>query len=348
MRQDENQLRLNTHWTYISTRVDQTRDYLNSYRAFGRYNFFDIFAAIGTERRPLKDHLPKVGRLPRRHRKTPSSGSGAAPVIWRKPRHFACIIHSNSPPHPLAASQPPQPKRTSVNRDHFVSLFSCEHLRANATGGVAVPKLVPTAVIGNGPGPWLPTRFYALTTTLNTLATRHHCGELQFYFHHRGFKYLLQFRSKFLFSQRNSESPRDSKRLLYCFLSLTREVVIVKSELQAARKDKTKKKKERLRLKKSASFSRTNPKWKRTFAELVKIRSVRWWRAFAVKVTRSISIAPSFSLSKKGREKKNIARRFTRAALLWYLTSTERATPSHHDCCLSTRREESASVRGRE
>lgn len=127
---------------------------------------------------------------------------------------------------------------------------------------------------------------------------------IQFYFHHRGFKYLLQFRSKFLFSQRNSESPRDSKRLLYCFLSFTREVVIVKSELQAARKDKTKKKKkERLRLKKSASFSRTNPKWKRTFAELVKIRSVRWWRAFAVKVTRSISIAPSFSLSKKRQRK---------------------------------------------
>ena len=145
-------------------------------------------------------------------------------------------------------------------------------------------------------------------------------------------------------------------RNVCCINSLTQEVVIVKSKLQAARKYKTKKKKKKiegerdcaLRTRRSASFSRTNPKWKRTFAELVKIRSVRWWRAFAVKVTRSISIAPSFSLSKKGREKKNIARRFTRAALLWYLTSTERATPSHHDCCLSTRREESASVRERE
>lgn len=49
-------------------------------------------------------------------------------MIWRKPRHFACIIHSNSSPHPLLAASQPQPKRTSVNRDHFVSLFSCPAL----------------------------------------------------------------------------------------------------------------------------------------------------------------------------------------------------------------------------
>lgn len=48
--------------------------------------------------------------------------------------------------------------------------------------------------------------------------------------------------------------------------------------------------------------------------------------------------------ARKSEEKKNIARRLTRAALSWYLTSSERATPSHHDCCLSTRREESARV----
>lgn len=73
-------------------------DYLNGREPFGRYNFFNILATIGTGRRPLKDHPPKVGRLPRRHRKTPSSGSGVALVISRKPRHFACIIHCNSPP----------------------------------------------------------------------------------------------------------------------------------------------------------------------------------------------------------------------------------------------------------
>lgn len=49
-------------------------------------------------------------------------------MIWRKPRHFACIIHSNSSPHPPLAASQPQPKRTSVNRDHFVSLFSCPAL----------------------------------------------------------------------------------------------------------------------------------------------------------------------------------------------------------------------------
>lgn len=48
-----------------------------------------------------------VGRLPRRHRKTPSSGSGAAPVISRKPHHFACIIHSNSPGTPPPLCHPP-------------------------------------------------------------------------------------------------------------------------------------------------------------------------------------------------------------------------------------------------
>lgn len=87
----------------------RTRDYLNGYGPFGRYNFFNISAPIGAGRRPLKDHPPtKVGRLPRRHRKTPSSGSGAAPVISRKPHHFACIIHSNSPgslPSPPLAAQ---------------------------------------------------------------------------------------------------------------------------------------------------------------------------------------------------------------------------------------------------
>lgn len=30
----------------IHVRVGQTRDYLNCYRAFGRYNFFDILAPI--------------------------------------------------------------------------------------------------------------------------------------------------------------------------------------------------------------------------------------------------------------------------------------------------------------
>lgn len=62
-------------------------------------------------------------------------------MIWRKPRHFACIIHSNSSPHPPSCASQPQPKRTSVNRDHFVSLFSCSS--------------VPTPVTGNGLGPWL-------------------------------------------------------------------------------------------------------------------------------------------------------------------------------------------------
>lgn len=86
--------------------MERACDYLNGYGPFGRYNFFNISAPIGAGRRPLKDHpssLPpaKVGRLPRRHRKTPSSGNGAAPVISRKPRHFACIIHSNSPGIPL-------------------------------------------------------------------------------------------------------------------------------------------------------------------------------------------------------------------------------------------------------
>jgi len=89
-------------------RTVRARDYLNGYGPFGRYNFFNISAPIGTGRRPLKDHPPtKVGRLPRRHRKTPSSGSGAASVISRKPHHFACIIHSNSPvlPAPSLAAQ---------------------------------------------------------------------------------------------------------------------------------------------------------------------------------------------------------------------------------------------------
>lgn len=84
----------------------RARDYLNGYEPFGRYNFFNISTPIGAGRRPLKDHpSTKVGRLPRRHRKTPSSGSGAAPVISRKPHHFACIIHSNSPGSPLAAQR---------------------------------------------------------------------------------------------------------------------------------------------------------------------------------------------------------------------------------------------------
>lgn len=98
---------------------EDARDYLNGYGPFGRYNFFNISAPIGAGRRPLKDHPPtKVGRLPRRHRKTPSSGSGAAPVISRKPHHFACIIHSNSPGTPSCL--PPLPiaaRRRISHRD---------------------------------------------------------------------------------------------------------------------------------------------------------------------------------------------------------------------------------------
>lgn len=105
----------------------RTRDYLNGYEPFGRYNFFNISTPIGAGRRPLKDHpSTKVGRLPRRHRKTPSSGSGAAPVISRKPHHFACIIHSNSPGSPLAARRriSRRDRKEATWNDHFTSLFS--------------------------------------------------------------------------------------------------------------------------------------------------------------------------------------------------------------------------------
>lgn len=123
----------------------RARDYLNGYGPFGRYNFFNISAPIGAGRRPLKDHPPtKVGRLPRRHRKTPSSGSGAAPVISRKPHHFACIIHSNSPgtPRPLprspASNQPPRPKRSNMKRDHFAPLFSSARETDFSTANVVI------------------------------------------------------------------------------------------------------------------------------------------------------------------------------------------------------------------
>ena len=66
---------------------------------------------------------------------------------------------------------------------------------------------------------------------------------------------------------------------------------------------------------------------------------------------RRCPAGPRFHYPKKKKDKKgrkNIARRLTRAALLWYSASTERATPSHHDCCLSTKLEESASIREHE
>lgn len=54
---------------------------------------------------------------------------------------------------------------------------------------------------------------------------------------------------------------------------------------------------------------------------------------------------------KKNEEKKNIAKKdlLERSPFAILDIHSERATPSqHHDCCLSTRREESASVRERE
>jgi len=126
----------------------RARDYLNGYGPFGRYNFFNISAPIGTGRRPLKDHpSTKVGRLPRRHRKTPSSGSGAAPVISRKPHHFACIIHSNSPGSP-PASQPNVESATATEKKQHETrsfrflvlsctrngLFYCQRRHRNVPG----------------------------------------------------------------------------------------------------------------------------------------------------------------------------------------------------------------------
>lgn len=45
-------------------------------------------------------------------------------MISRKPRHFACIIHSNSPVRPTRPNQPPRPKRSrSAESDHFVAFI---------------------------------------------------------------------------------------------------------------------------------------------------------------------------------------------------------------------------------
>lgn len=38
----------------VSIYVGQTRDYLNGFQPFGRYNFFNILTRIGRERRPAK------------------------------------------------------------------------------------------------------------------------------------------------------------------------------------------------------------------------------------------------------------------------------------------------------
>lgn len=63
-------------------------------------------------------------------------------MISRKPRHFACIIHSNSPgvsprrPPEASSNQPPRPKRSNVKRDHFAPLFSAA--RATVFSVVAV------------------------------------------------------------------------------------------------------------------------------------------------------------------------------------------------------------------
>lgn len=126
----------------------RARDYLNGYGPFGRYNFFNISAPIGAGCRPLKDHpSTKVGRLPRRHRKTPSSGSGAAPVISRKPHHFACIIHSNSPGS-LPAAQPSVESATATEKKQHETrsfrflvlfctrngLFYCQRRHRNVSG----------------------------------------------------------------------------------------------------------------------------------------------------------------------------------------------------------------------
>lgn len=121
----------------------RARDYLNGYGPFGRYNFFNISTPIGAGRRPLKDHpSTKVGRLPRRHRKTPSSGSGAAPVISRKPHHFACIIHSNSPGSPLAAQRRISRRdRKEATRNAIISP-PCPRLHEKQS------FLLPTVVIG--------------------------------------------------------------------------------------------------------------------------------------------------------------------------------------------------------
>lgn len=100
--------------------MKNAHDYLSGCGTFARYNFFNILDPIGTQLQPLKDHPLKVGRLPRRHRKTPSSGGGAAPVISRKPRHFACIIHSNSSLHRTSRGD----GKKQRGRDHFVLLFS--------------------------------------------------------------------------------------------------------------------------------------------------------------------------------------------------------------------------------
>lgn len=49
-----------TRWIYrgvslrVSIYVGQTRDYLNGFHPFGRYNFFNILTRIGRERRPAK------------------------------------------------------------------------------------------------------------------------------------------------------------------------------------------------------------------------------------------------------------------------------------------------------
>lgn len=88
-----------------------------------------------------------VGRLPRRHRKTPSSGSDAAPVISRKPRHFACIIHSNSSGIPPARRRISHRDRKERRTRSFRSLvlFLRERLLRQSQSS---KPLLPNVIIG--------------------------------------------------------------------------------------------------------------------------------------------------------------------------------------------------------
>lgn len=148
----EKVVRISSYLSVYRRDTIRARDYLNGYGPFGRYNFFNISAPIGAGHRPLKDHPPpaKVGRLPRRHRKTPSSGSGAAPVISRKPRHFACIIHSNSPgipplPPDVESATATEKKQRGTRSFRSLVLFLRERLLPPSQSS---KTLLPNVIIG--------------------------------------------------------------------------------------------------------------------------------------------------------------------------------------------------------